>query len=686
MSKYLLIVESPAKSKTIGKFLGKDYKIDASMGHIRDLPKSKLGIDIENDFEPQYINIRGKAPLIKKLKQEAAKSEKVFLATDPDREGEAISWHLMNALKLDESKTFRITFNEITKNAVTEAVTNARNINMDLVDAQQTRRILDRIVGYKISPLLWKKVAKGLSAGRVQSVALRLVCDREEEIEHFVKEEYWSLKAQLIKGKAKTSFEAVLHGKNSKKIKITNADEMKDILKYIKKQEFIVKAVKRGEKHKNSLPPFITSTLQQTAFSKLNFTPSKTMQIAQQLYEGIDIQGEGHVGLITYMRTDSTRLSEEFKTDAKTYINQKYGNDYVSKTDPVYKSKGRSQDAHEAVRITDVNKTPNMLAESLTKDQYKLYKLIWERSVASQMASAVYSTHGVDIDAGEYNFKATGSTIKFDGFLKVYNFEESEEAKNPIPELEQGEKVNLKTLDEKQHFTEPPPRFTEASLVKILEENGIGRPSTYAATISTILIRRYVTKEGKSLIPTELGNIVNGIMENHFENIVDVHFTAKLERELDEIADGKANWKETIREFYEGFSPILELAETTIGKIEIKVEVTDILCEKCGKNMVVKRGRFGDFLACPGFPECKNAKPIKKEIGVKCPKCNGEILEKKSKKGILYYGCEHNPECDFLTWNKPLNEKCPECGDMLVEKGRKNKAVVCNNSKCEYKK
>ncbi|HAN09869.1 MAG TPA: type I DNA topoisomerase [Clostridiales bacterium] len=686
MSKYLLIVESPAKSKTIGKFLGKNYKIDASMGHIRDLPKSKLGIDIEHDFEPQYINIRGKAPLIKKLKQEAAKSEKIFLATDPDREGEAISWHLINSLKLDESKTYRITFNEITKTAVTEAVAHARNINMDLVDAQQARRIIDRIVGYKISPLLWKKVAKGLSAGRVQSVALRLICDREEEIEHFVKEEYWSLKANLIKGKAKTSFEAVLHGKNNKKIKVTNLDEMQDILKYVKKQKFVVKDVKRGEKHKNSLPPFITSTLQQTAFSKLNFTPSKTMQIAQQLYEGIDIQGEGHVGLITYMRTDSTRLSVEFKADAKKYINDKYGNEYVSKSDTVYKSKGRSQDAHEAVRITDVNKTPNILVDSLSKDQYKLYKLIWERSVASQMASAVYNTYSVDIDAGEYNFKSTGSTLKFEGFLKVYNFEENEESKHSIPELEKEEILTLKTLEEKQHFTEPPPRFTEASLVKILEENGIGRPSTYAATISTILIRKYVTKEGKSLIPTELGNIVNTIMENHFENIVDVKFTAKLEKELDEIADGKANWKETIREFYEGFSPILELAEATIGKIEIKVEVTDIICEKCGRNMVIKRGRFGDFLACPGFPECKNAKPIKKEIGVKCPKCGGEILEKKSKKGILYYGCEHNPECDFLSWNKPLDEKCPECGDMLVEKGRKNKTIVCNNGKCEYKK
>ena len=686
MSKYLLIVESPAKSKTIGKFLGKDYKIEASMGHIRDLPKSKLGIDIENEFEPQYINIRGKAPLIKKLKQDAHKADKIFLATDPDREGEAISWHLKNALNLDDEKTYRVAFNEITKTAVTEAVKNARNINMDLVDAQQTRRILDRIVGYMISPLLWKKVAKGLSAGRVQSVALRLICDREEEIEHFIKEEYWSLKAYLNKEKLKSSFEANLHGKNGKKIKITSQNEMQAVLDDVKKEKFVVKNVKHGEKHKNSLPPFITSTLQQTAFSKLNFGASKTMQIAQQLYEGINIKGEGHIGLITYMRTDSTRLSDEFKNDAQSFIKSTYGAEYVNTKDAKFKNKGKSQDAHEAVRITDVTKTPYNMSDSLTKDQYKLYKLIWERSVATQMAAAVYSTHTVDIDVGEYDFKASGSNIKFEGFLKVYNLAEEEEAKNPIPELEIGEVLNLKNLEEKQHFTEPPPRYTEASLVKTLEENGIGRPSTYAAIIYTITARKYVTKDGKSLVPTELGNIVNGIMENHFEKIVDVHFTAGLEKELDEIAEGKVDWKQIIKTFYEDFNPTLKLAETTIGKVEFKDEETDIKCEKCGRNMVIKRGRYGDFLACPGFPDCKNAKPIKKEIGIKCPKCEGAILEKKSKKGILYYGCENSPTCDFVAWHKPINEKCPVCGDILVEKGRKTKKVVCNNGKCKYTK
>ncbi len=686
MPKYLIIVESPAKSKTIKKFLGNSYNVEASMGHIRDLPKSKMGIDIEHDFEPQYINIRGKAPLIKKLKQAASKADKIYLATDPDREGEAISWHLKNALSLDENKTQRITFNEITKNAVKEAVNNARDIDMNLVDAQQTRRMLDRIVGYMISPLLWKKVAKGLSAGRVQSVALRLVCDREEEIEGFVPEEYWSLKAMLKKEKAKSSFEATLHSKDGKKIKISSKKEMQEILKGLKAKEYVVVDIKKGEKKKNSLPPFITSTLQQTAFSKLNFSSSKTMQIAQQLYEGIELKGEGHVGLITYMRTDSIRLSDEFKSEAKKYISDNFGDKYVSTIEVKYKTKGKSQDAHEAIRVSDVSKTPKNLESSLTKDQFKLYKLIWERSVATQMSQAIYDTLAVEINAGEYNFKSTGSKLKFEGFLKVYNFMEEEEIKNTIPDLEIGEVLGLSELIDKQHFTEPKPRYTEASLVKALEEHGIGRPSTYATIITTIIARKYVTKDAKSLVPTELGRIVNGIMEKNFNDIVDIEFTADLEGELDEIADGNTPWKKILREFYSSFEPTLKKAEESIGKIEIKDEVTDIKCDKCGRNMVIKRGRFGDFLACPGFPECKNAMPIRKEIGVKCPKCDGEILEKKSKKGILYYGCEHSPNCDFVAWHKPTGEKCPECGYLLVEKGRKNKKTVCNNEKCKHVK
>lgn len=690
MAENLVIVESPAKAKTIGKFLGKGYKIEASMGHIRDLPKSQMGVDVDNNFEPKYITIRGKGDLISKLKKEAKNASKVFLATDPDREGEAISWHLANLLNISESERCRITFNEITKNAVKNAIKSPRKIDMDLVDAQQARRVLDRIVGYKISPLLWRKVRKGLSAGRVQSVATRLICDREEEIEKFIPEEYWSITAKLAQIKAKTNFEAKFYGTASDKIELKDEKQVKSILKEIDKVKYIVQKIKTSEKKKAPAPPFITSTMQQEAARKLGFTTKKTMMVAQQLYEGIDVKGVGAVGLVTYIRTDSTRISTEAQNETRTFIKDKYGSKYVPEEVRVYKNKSASQDAHEAIRPTYVTMDPDSIKESLSNDQYKLYKLVWERFVASQMASAVYDTMTVDISASKYIFKANGSKVKFAGYMVVYiegKDDESEDGDANLPELSEGEELELKKLDPKQHFTQPPQRYTEATLVKALEEKGIGRPSTYAPTITTILVRGYVEKEKKFFIPTELGKIVTDIMKNYFKDIVDVKFTAQMEQKLDDVEEGEKRWVEIMSDFYSQFINVFKEAEDSIGHVEVPDEVTDIICEKCGRNMVVKSGRFGKFLACPGFPECRNARPILEEAGVKCPKCGGKVLIKKSKKGRKYLGCENNPKCGFMTWDKPTKENCPNCGNFLVKKlSGKKVQLKCSSENCTYVK
>lgn len=690
MAEYLVIVESPAKAKTIGKFLGKGYHIEASMGHIRDLPKSQMGVDVDKDFEPKYITIRGKAELINKLKKQAKNADKVFLATDPDREGEAISWHLANLLKIDEKDKCRITFNEITKNAVKSAIKAPRRIDMDLVDAQQARRVLDRIVGYKISPLLWKKVRKGLSAGRVQSVATRLICDREEEIENFVAEEYWTIGALLSKQKAKTHFEAKFYGTEKEKIELENQQQVDKILKEIENGKYTVLKVKASEKKRTPAPPFITSTLQQEASRKLGFTTKKTMMIAQQLYEGIDVKSIGPVGLVTYIRTDSTRISTEAQQEARTFIQDKYGAKYIPEEVRVFKNKSASQDAHEAIRPTHVSMEPDSIKGSLTNEQYKLYKLIWERFVASQMASAIYDTMTIDIKVNNYLFKANGSKVKFLGFMAVYTEgrdEETDDSEVNLPDLKEGEELNLKKIDPKQHFTQPPLRYTEATLVKALEEKGIGRPSTYSPTIGTILQRDYVEKEKKFLVPTELGKIVTDIMKNHFKDIVDVQFTAQLEKKLDDVEDGEKRWVEVMSDFYKQFIDVFLEADSKIGHIEVPDEVTDVICEKCGRNMVIKNGRFGKFLACPGFPECRNARPIVEEAGVNCPKCKGKVLIKKSKKGKRYLGCENNPTCSFMTWDKPTNESCPKCGNFLVKKFSGKKAQLkCSDENCDYVK
>ncbi|MCX7843006.1 MAG: type I DNA topoisomerase [Clostridia bacterium] len=690
MAEYLVIVESPAKAKTIGKFLGKEYKIEASMGHVRDLPKSQIGVDIDKGFEPKYITIRGKGDLINKLKKEAKNAKKVFLATDPDREGEAISWHLANLLNIDDEKECRITFNEITKNAVKNAIKSPRKIDMDLVDAQQARRVLDRIVGYKISPLLWKKVRKGLSAGRVQSVATRLICDREEEIEKFVPEEYWTLGAKLTKKASKDAFDAKFYGTAQEKVELKDERQVNEIIKALDNKKFIVQKVKQGEKKKSPAPPFITSTLQQEASRKLGFTTKKTMMVAQQLYEGLDIKGHGAVGLVTYIRTDSTRISSEAQQEARGYINEKYGSRYVPEEVRVFKNKSVSQDAHEAIRPTYVSMDPSSIKDSLTNDQFKLYKLIWERFLASQMACAIYDTLAVDIEAGGYIFKANGSKIRFQGFMAVYiegKDDETEEGDSYIPELSEGEELALKKLDSKQHFTQPPPRYTEATLVKALEEKGIGRPSTYAPTISTILARGYVEKDKKLLVPTELGKIVTDIMKNHFKDIVDIQFTAQMEKTLDDVEDGERKWVDVMGDFYTRFIDVLKDAETRIGHVELKDEETDVKCEKCGRNMVIKHGRYGKFLACPGFPECRNARPLLEEAGVNCPKCGAKVMVKKTKKGRKYYGCEKNPACSYMTWDTPIRENCPECGSFLVKKfsGKKSQ-VKCGNEACKYVK
>jgi DNA topoisomerase I len=690
MADNLVIVESPAKAKTIGKFLGKGYRIEASMGHVRDLPKSQIGVDVENEFNPKYITIRGKGDLISKLKKEAKNADKVYLATDPDREGEAISWHLANLLKIDCSKKCRITFNEITKNAVKNAIKAPRQIDMDLVDAQQARRVLDRIVGYKISPLLWRKVRKGLSAGRVQSVATRLICDREEEIGKFIHEEYWTIVANLAQIKGKASFQANFYGTKNEKIELTSEDQVNEILKDIENCKYIVKRVKIGEKRKNPAPPFITSTMQQDAARKLGFTTKKTMLVSQQLYEGIDIKGFGALGLVTYIRTDSTRIASEAQLEAREYIKEKYGANYVPDDFRIYKNKSASQDAHEAIRPTHINMEPESIKDSLTNEQFKLYKLIWERFVASQMASGVYDTVSMDIEAGKYIFKATGSKIKFSGFISVYiegKDDESDKDEDNIPILKDEDEVGLKKIDPKQHFTQPPQRYNEATLVKVLEEKGIGRPSTYAPTISTILARMYVEKENKFFIPTELGKVVTDIMKNHFKDIVDIQFTAQMEKQLDDIGEGDRSWIDVMKDFYLPFVDVLKEAEIQIGHVEIPDEVSDVLCEKCGRNMVIKSGKFGKFLACPGFPDCRNAKPILEEAGVLCPKCKGKVLIKKSKKGRKYLGCENNPKCSFMTWDKHTNESCPECGNFLLKKfsGKKTQ-LKCSNENCEFVK
>lgn len=684
--KYLVIVESPAKAATIGKFLGNNYKIEASMGHVRDMPKSQMGIDFEHDFEPKYITIRGKGELLGKLRKDAKAADKVYLATDPDREGEAISWHLLHALNLGEEKPIsRITFNEITKTAVKKSITEARDIDMDLVDAQQARRVLDRVVGYTISDLLWKKVKKGLSGGRVQSVALRLICDREGEIREFIPEEYWTLGAKLKDADGK-GFEAKFYGKGETKTELANEAETNEVLDDLKGKDFAVTDVKTGSRQKKPVAPFTTSTMQQEASKHLNMATQKTMMIAQQLYEGVNVKGEGTVGLVSYIRTDSFRISDEAYEAAVAFIKETYGDAFVNPERIVYKSKGKTQDAHEAIRPTNVSRTPESIKDSLSKDQYRLYKLIWERFVASQMSPAVYDTLSVKLSAGDYTFRASGSRLRFSGFLEAYSKGEEEDEK-VIPKLTQGDILQAEQLLPEQHFTQPPARYTDASLIKTLEEIGVGRPSTYAPTLTTIQARHYVTKEAKNLFPTELGEMVDEIMKTYFPDIVDIDFTANMEKRLDDVEMGKEEWKQIIRDFYPDFKKSVENAAEKLEKIEIKDEETDIVCEKCGRNMVIKYGRYGKFLACPGFPECQNAKPYFEEAGVNCPECGGKVLIKKTKRGRIYYGCEHNGDgCDFMSWNKPTGEKCPECGAFLEEKGRKNPKIVCSNEKCGYMK
>ncbi|MBQ4543055.1 MAG: type I DNA topoisomerase, partial [Clostridia bacterium] len=682
MANYLVIVESPAKAKTIKKYLGANYTVEASMGHIRDLPKSQLGIDTENNFEPKYITIRGKGDLMSKLKKQAKAAKKVFLATDPDREGEAISWHLASVLDIDKKNTYRIAFNEITKTAVQNAVKNPREIDANLVDAQQARRVLDRIVGYKISPLLWKKVKKGLSAGRVQSVATRLIVDREREIEKFIPKEYWTIDSDFTKENGKNKFHAKFFGDKKGKIELTNGGQVEEIVKKLDGADYVVTDIKKSTKTRNPAPPFITSTMQQEANRKLGFTSKRTMQAAQQLYEGVNVGGIGLVGLITYMRTDSLRISVEAGVAASKFIKETYGEQYAPKSIRTYKTKKNAQDAHEAIRPSDVTITPEKIKDSVTPDLYRLYKLIWERFVASQMENAVYDTENVDITANGYVFKAYGSKIKFAGFTKVYveSVDEKEEKVTKLPELEVGEKVLPVSLNESQKFTEPPSRYTEATLIKTMEEEGIGRPSTYTPTISTILARGYVARKGKILHPTELGTVVTDLMVQHFNDIVDIDFTANMEKRLDDVETGAVDWVKIISDFYGPFMDTLKLAEKEIGNIEIKDEVSDVPCDKCGRMMVYKMGRFGKFLACPGFPECRNAKPIVKETGATCPKCGGKILVKKSKKGKEYYGCENNPRCDFMTWDKPLDKKCEKCGSIMFQKNfRGRKKQYCSN-------
>ena len=690
----LVIVESPAKAKTIGKYLGPGYEVKASMGHVRDLPKSKLGVDVEHGFHVDYQPIKGKEEVISDLKKAAKKSEKVFLATDPDREGEAISWHLKEMLGIPDDKTYRVTFNEITKKVVNDSIANPRAIDMDLVNAQQARRVLDRIVGYQISPLLWKKIRRGLSAGRVQSVATRLVCEREEEIKAFVPQEYWSIEADLARIAPNLGqFKAAFHGRE-KKMELHSKDEVDAVMAAVGQAPFAVTGVKRQDKLRNPAPPFITSTLQQEASRKLNMTPRRTMSIAQQLYEGVDIAGEGTVGLITYMRTDSLRLSDEATAAARDFILSRYGANYYPGKPRVYKTKSGAQDAHEAIRPSNVNLTPEDVKKDLTAEQYKLYKLIWSRFLACQMASAVYDSVSIEVTSAGYTFRATHSSLKFSGYTAVYvegKDEEEETFQSPLPDLKEGETVELKGLKPDQHFTQPPGRYTEATLIKALEEKGIGRPSTYAPTISTILDREYVVKEGRNLRPTPLGEVVTGLMKDKFTDIVDTAFTANMEEQLDEVETGKVDWKSLLTQFYGGFEKELKQAEADLDGERIKVpdEVSDVICPKCGRNLVYKSGRFGRFLACPGWPECDHTQPIVVEMPGKCPKCGGKILKKTSKRGFAYYGCENNTnkdearKCDFMTWDVPVKETCPSCGHTLFKKsGRGFKKPFCINPEC----
>ena len=683
MGQNLVIVESPAKAKTISKYLGKNYTVEASMGHVRDLPKSKLGVDIEDNFNPKYITIRGKGELIAKLKKAAKKADKIYLATDPDREGEAISWHLANILKISEDDTCRIVFNEITKSAVKESIKEARKINLNLVDAQQARRVLDRLVGYEISPILWKNVKWGLISGRFQSAELNLICDKEEEIKDFEPKEFWTVDCILKKERKK--FPIKLTKYENKKLEIKTEEEANKIIKDLEENDYKVHKVKKGSRLKNPLPPFTTSTLQQEASKKLNFMTKRTMSIAQALYEGVEVKGYGTVGLITYMRTDSVRVSEEAQGKAVDFIKQNYGEEYIPKAPRIYKGKKNIQDAHEAIRPSHIDITPEIAKSSLSAEQYKLYSLIWKRFIASQMSSCSLNTNSIDIINGEYLFKASGSTIKFDGFMKVYDYTtEDDENDVTLPILEEGEILSSVSVEGKQHFTQPPARYTEASFVKLLEEKGIGRPSTYVPTISTLLSREYVSREKKNLIPTELGFIVNNIMSDYFKQIVDVDFTADMERKLDYIEEGSEEWKGVVGEFFTPLKVAIDKAEKEISKVVIEDKVSDVPCDKCGRMMVIKRGRYGTFLACPGYPECHNAKPIVEELEVPCPKCGGKILAKRSKKGKKFFGCSNYPNCDFVSWNEPIKEACSKCGSYMTAKYSKTKGkyAVCSNAEC----
>ena len=683
MARYLVIVESPAKVKTIKKFLGSNYVVAASNGHVRDLPKSQLGVDVENDYEPKYITIRGKGEILANLRKEVKKADKVYLATDPDREGEAISWHLSKALKLEDKKVYRISFNEITKNAVKASLKSPRDIDMDLVDAQQARRVLDRVVGYRISPLLWAKVKRGLSAGRVQSVALRIIADREAEIDAFIPEEYWTLDAKLnVKGERKPLI-AKFYGTEKEKMTIESKEQLDEILKELDGVDYEVSEIKKGERTKKAPVPFTTSTLQQEASKALNFATSKTMRIAQQLYEGVDVKGSGTVGIITYLRTDSTRISEEADANVRSYIGEQYGSQYVAAEGSGKSGSQKIQDAHEAIRPTDVTRTPAMLKDSLSRDQFRLYQLIWKRFVASRMMPAVYETTSVKIAAGKYRFNVATSKIAFEGFRLIYTEagEEKDEKGVLLKGLDENSELSLEQFDSKQHFTQPPAHYTEASLVKTLEEMGIGRPSTYAPTITLIINRRYVAKENKNLYMTELGEVVNNIMMQSFPSIVDVSFTANMESLLDGVAEGKVKWKTIIENFYPDLDAAVKKAEEELEEVKIEDEVTDVICEECGRNMVIKYGPHGKFLACPGFPECRNTKPYLEKIGVKCPMCGKDVVIRKTKKGRRYYGCENNPECEFMSWQKPSEKKCPQCGNYMVEKGNK---LLCSNEQCGY--
>ena len=682
MAKYLVIVESPAKVKTIKKFLGSNYEVMASQGHVRDLPKSQMGVDVEHDFEPKYITIRGKGEILAALRKEVKKADKVYLATDPDREGEAISWHLSKALKLEDKDIYRITFNEITKSAVKAAIKDARKIDMNLVDAQQARRVLDRVVGYSISPVLWAKIKRGLSAGRVQSVALRIICDRENEIDAFIPDEYWTMDATLkVKGEKKPIV-ARFHGDVNGKIDIKNKEQMETIKKEVENSTFAVDSIKKGEKVKKAPLPFTTSTLQQEASKTLNFATAKTMRIAQQLYEGVDVDGRGTIGVITYLRTDSTRVADEAKEASEQYIAANYGEKYLPHSGLRKKDDKKIQDAHEAIRPTDISLTPVMIKDSLSRDQFRLYQLIWKRFTASQMAEAIYETTSVKIAAGDYRFSIAASKITFDGFMSVYRSDDDKDEPNALVKgIDEDSQLTLEGVEGVQHFTQPPAHFTEASLVKALEELGIGRPSTYAPTISTIIARHYIAKEQKNLYVTELGRAVDDAMIKAFPQIVDVNFTANMESLLDGVADGDVKWKEIIKNFYPDLKESVDSAEKELENVKIEDEVTDVICDKCGRNMVIKYGPHGKFLGCPGFPECHNTKPYLEKIGVKCPKCGKDIILKKTKKGRMFYGCEGYPECDFMTWQRPSDKKCPKCGGYMLIKGNK---LVCGDENCGY--